>query len=1093
MYWDKPNLRITTGNRLEILLGDLAETVRKPLGDPLSPETIVVQSRGMARWVAMGLAVQNGISANNHFPFPNAFLEEIFRALFNECLDLSPYEPDILACRVMRILPEKIGETGFEDVRSYLEDDAHGLRLYQLSKKIADTYDQYLIFRPEMIRAWEKGKAGHWQARLWRRLATETSIPHRAQNRYELFKRIRSGELDGSLLPGRISVFGISYLPRFYIHTFIMLAEIIEVNLYILNPCRSYWGDIVSSDDIQRVCKRYATGAPQPTDLHLEKGNPLLAAMGSQGRDFLSVLGVSDFDFLDRFHEPDGNSLLSCIQWDILNLVDRRPVRVNHLSDREGSESSSAELKPHIPSDSPSIQVHSCHSPLREVEVLRDSLLSMFEADPELTPSDILIMAPDIVTYSPYFRSIFDPPGKDGPKIPFSIADVRKTNGKRTIEGFLALLNLKDSRLGVPDVMRLLESECIVKQFGLFEADRRKIENWLRDTHVRWGLDEGTRIQLGLPGIRDNTWRAGIERLILGYAMPESEEFLFAGILPYDHIEGGDAKTLGKLLTFLDHVFGAVERLNKKMPLSEWRITLLDLIDTFFAADGEDEYDVQTLRDICIKLETVQTVSDFREPVSLDVIRHMIDTHLEKKRVRGGFLTGNVTCCEMLPMRSIPAKIVCLMGMNSDAFPRNDRKVGFDFIRRYPRPGDRSRRNDDKYLFLEAIISARSRLYISYVGQSIDDNSTIPPSVLISELLDYVSEGFGIPEQDVVVRHKLHAFSPSYFTAGNRLFSYSKTAHAGAVRTGRTEPPSPFIETALPEMSEALKSVDLETICDFFSHPAKSILQKRLGIFFDTGPGRMTDKENFDLDLLERYKLNQDLVRARLRRSDWRKTYPFHKAEGGLPQGNVGEAVFRNLDAEAGAFVRKIDEKLPKTIAKTTKLELDVGGIHVTGEVSDLYTDGIVGYRYASIRAVDRLYAWIRHLAVCSLFEETTRFTSVFYGKNKQLRFNYVKESRQVMEELLSLYVKGMSEPLHFFPGSSLVYVQQRSERRKPREAALDTAMRHWQGNDFKRGEGEDPYYHLCFRHGDPLDRSFEEISETIYTPLLAHCEENNF
>ncbi|MBU0987909.1 MAG: exodeoxyribonuclease V subunit gamma, partial [Proteobacteria bacterium] len=737
-----------------------------------------------------------------------------------------------------------------------------------------------------------------------------------------------------------------------------------------------------------------------------------------------------------------------------------------------------------------SVQIHSCHSPMREIEVLYDNLLAMFEQAPDLLPKDIIIMTPDIELYGPYVQAVFDTQTDERLRVPFSIADQSVRRESRIIEGFLSLLNLPGSRFSVPQVMALLEIPGVKENFDLTESDIALVENWIKATNIRWGIDAHSRDQLGLPAFSENTWRTGVERLLLGYALPGHERRMFAGILPYEHIEGNEVIIFGKFLEFLDRLFKAADTLQHRRSLAEWHTILEDLIEQFIAPQEEIEREIQVLRRMFENLDTYQELSGFDQDLPIEVLRSYFKNHLEKEHFGTGFITSGVTFCAMLPMRSIPFKVICLVGMNYDAFPRASKTMSFDLIRENPRIGDRSRRNDDKYLFLEALISARKKLYISFVGQSVQDNSQSPPSVLVSELLDYIQEGFGIPAGQVITHHKLQGFSPEYFKKAGRLFSYSKENYAAA---GSLQEPCeirPLITDALPMPPPKWKHIDIDTLCAFFSNPAKLFAQKRLGIYLTETKTISEETESFSLDGLEKYLVGQDLVETRLSESEDKDDFSVQQAQGRLPHGNVGKLVYNEMRLDAETFVQKIESLIKGHRAETREVDLEIAQFHLSGRIANIYDGGLVQLRYAAIKPKYLLNTWIYHLILCVLVQNDSLKNSLLVCKNGVRAFERVNNAADLLENLLSLYWKGMSEPLRFFPESSFEYVQKLLLKDQAEPMALNGARQKWLASDFARGESDDPYYDLCFKSIDPLDDDFQNIAQDVFGPLLNHCTE---
>ncbi len=1079
-------LKLFTSNRLEILADKLAELLSEPPASPLDAEVIVVQSRGMERWVSMQLARRQGICANLKFPFPNAFVQDVFRGVLPDLPQRSPFDPDTITWRIMRLLPSCIDRPGFEDLGTYLKDEGDRLKRLQLSERIADTIDQYLLFRPEMIFEWEAGKENHWQAQLFRELVKECGKGHRAALGMELLKTIKESSSPFKGLPERVSVFGISALPRFHIQIFSAISRVTEVNLFLMNPCREYWGDIVSEWEMKR--KGFVQAGKDLTleELHLVKGNSLLGSMGALGRDFFDLINETRVEEFACFEESEEDGLLSFIQSDILNLRDAGQRMDNRMI---------------IDENDTSIQVHSCHSPMREMEVLNDRLLDMFEKDPDLSPEDVLVMTPDIEAYTPYIRAVFDVPEDAKRKIPFSIADRTVLRESEIIDTFLAILDLSGTRLGASRVMGVLESPAVRRRFGIKEEDLDLVQRWVLDTRIRWGIDGRSRADMGLPGFSENTWRAGLTRLLLGYAMPGRDESMFGGVLPYDYMEGGDALVLGRFTEFIERLIRHVLSLGMPHNLSGWTRTLTDLLEDFFMPDETTERETQLLRGTLSDLAGMKEITAFDEKIDINVIRWHLGRCLEREVSGSGFISGGITFCAMLPMRSIPFKVICLVGMNNDAYPRQSKPLSFDLMAQKPQKGDRSRRDDDRYLFLEVLLSTRKTLYISHVGQSIRDNSHIPPSVLVSELLDYIEQGFEIPGKSVldriVVRHRLQPFSPEYFKKDEKLFSYSgENLRAAQILAGDRGEPIPFISRGLSDPApEEWKAVGLDDLCAFFGNPAKFLLERRLWIYLREKASTLEEREAFDIKGLEKYQLEDQLMKKRLKGLQLKDLLPSTRAGGLLPHGTVGECTYEEIGRGVEGFAEKIEGYTREKILEPLDVELRIGGFGITGRIHTVYPERFVQYRYAKIKPRDRLKVWIYHLVLNTIGADHYPRHSMLAGLNPSSKdsewilceYPEVKKSEAILEGLLDRYRAGLVMPLHFFPRSSWEYARMLLGKDKTEEDALVNALKIWEGDFYKRGECEDPYYQLCFGNANPLDSEFKVIAEEVFGPLLRY------
>jgi exodeoxyribonuclease V gamma subunit len=1072
-----PNLRLFTSNRLEILADALADVLRTPLSSPLAPEILLVQSKGMERWVSMQLAQRHGICANGRFPFPNRFVHDVFRKVLEDVPEHSPFDLDVMTWRIMKSLPSLMEQQGFEQIRSYLESSQGDLKRYQLSEKLADLFDQYLLFRPEMIFQWEEGKDKSWQAALWRELAKGHVKDHRAALARMFFSRLEASSDRFTDLPERVSVFGISALPRLHLQVLAALSKVTQVHLFLMNACREYWGDIVSDWEM----KKRSGGRPSSAEaLHLEKGNSLLASQGTLGRDFFDMIHEFPCEEYPLFDDPGEDNMLRCIQSDILNLRETSGRRILR--------------------DDRSIQFHSCHNPMREIEVLRDQLLLMFEEDPSLKPGDILVMTPDIETYAPYIQAVFDLPPEDPTRIPYSIADrsVKKESG---IGGtFLAVLDLYGSRFGASQVLSLLESEAMRRKFSILEEEMLLLVSWVRETRIRWGVDSESRQEVDLPPFQQNTWRAGLDRLLLGYAMPGKDEKMFEGILPYDAVEGSESRVLGKFAQLLEKLFASVREMSGPRSLEEWSDFLLALLDELFLPDEASEREIQVIRETLKDWTRLQREAEFPEQVGVRIIRSYVEQVLERKGFGLGFLTGGVTFCAMLPMRSIPFKVICLIGMNGDAYPRQSKPLNFDLVASHPRRGDRSRKHDDRYLFLEVILSVREKLYVSYIGQSMRDNSPVPASVVVNEFMDYLEENFEIHPPDLLItRHRLQAFSPRYFSGDTKLFSYSRENCDGArMLLEKEKVYGPFVSGKLSDPDESWRTVRIEDLCLFFTRPAKLLLAKRFGINLENEAASVEDREPFDIEGLQRYELEQRMLKRSLSGKSLRDYLGPVRASGQLPPGMVGDCLYEDLSRGVDRFVQAFSPFLTGKPLDPLEVDLDMGLFKVEGRIENIYTERAIRYRYTTLKAKDLIRAWIYHVALnCAGSEEYPRTTMVVGLSEKggeriwsACHYKSLENGEELLTQILQTYWKGLMMPLPFFPEISWEYAERTIKKGGSPEDALRYARSSWQGNEYTRGAGQEEYNRICFRGRDPLDAEFQRISEAFFGPLIEHMEE---
>ncbi len=771
-------------NDLDVLKGILLSLMKHNPPSPFEQEAILVQSQGMAHWLKLNIADGLGVSAQVDFPLPFSFVWKVFNQLRPDLPERSHFDKPFMTWKLMTLLPELI-EAARDNpdhpcaaIAHYLDDDPQGLRCFQLSQTIADVFDQYLVYRPDWLLAWENQQdeiegadisLHPWQPVVWRALVERSrelghSLDHRARLMEQLADLVRQHPERLKGLPKRLFVFGIAALPGSYWQVLNAISERIEVHFFLLNPCRNFWGDIVDDKRRARILRQSPESAA-----YLERGNPLLASWGQLGRDFLTMVHDTELEldveaWVDPQPQPQRN-LLQHLQADILELQDRQQLAFTEQA------LDSSDFKQAVEASDDSIRIVSAHSPLREVQRLQDQLLNWLADDPALQPRDIVVMVPDIDAYAPYIDAVFasaDISRKaNSLYIPWAIADQSLVAENPLLDTFLALLALPDSRMTVTEVQDWLEVPAIRLQFGIAESDLDTIKEWLQRANVRWGLDRQQRHGLGVPGFEQNSWRKGLRQLLLGLMIPEtlppsSMVPGWQGDWPVSAVEGSSAELLGKLLALIDALEYWQQALAKPATALQWVERVSELTRQLFTSDfsradqvsayeqQRQQNSLQQIRDAIQswqqELELGGLVNDEQggeQQLSIRVVRAWFVNELGQQGGWQRFLAGPVNFCTLMPMRSIPFRVVCMLGMNDADYPRKVTPVGFDLIMAGKRrQGDRSRRDDDRYLFLEAVSSAQDKLYISYRGRGVRENNEQQPSVLVSELTDYLCDGY---------------------------------------------------------------------------------------------------------------------------------------------------------------------------------------------------------------------------------------------------------------------------------------------------------------------------------------------------------------
>ena len=655
-------LTLHTSNRLERLADQLAELIAGPLRSPLLPEFIVVQSNGMRRWLEQQIAERHGICSNVHFPFPQKFFNDLLQGAFPQTEATNLFDQEVMTWRIMKDLPRLTPRPEFAAVANYLHGERSDLRAYELARRIARVFDQYLVFRPKMILDWDAGEGNDWQPILWRQLQQAAPGRHQAALGLQLIDALKR---DRAPIPERVSIFGVSTLPPFYISLIGEISARCPVHLFVMEPTPHWWGDIRS--------KREKARAKQPELFGFDEeevgDNELLGANGKVSRDFLNLMAeltpvAEHEDFVSPAKTESGaTSMLLEVQSDIFEL-----------------KSGPAKVKRSIASTDRSLQIHSCHSVVRELEVLHDYLLDLFQRDPALKPKDILVMMPDVSVYAPFIEAVFGVPENPKHKIPYLIADREPRASSGIIDTFFRILEILSGRFTASEVFAILEAPAVQRCFQIAPAEMETIRRWVNDCAIRWGIDAQHRARLGLPAFAENSWRQGLDRMLLGCALRPQNRELFDGILPFDEIEGSDTELLGNFVEFVEGLFSRAGEFSKPRSLSAWRRDLHETLDVFFEAEEAAQRELNRLRAAIAALGEIGAASQNESAVPLDVVIAQLEHSLEESGGGAGFLSGQLTFCALKPMRSVPFKIICLLGLNDTAYPRHGRAPSFDLV-----------------------------------------------------------------------------------------------------------------------------------------------------------------------------------------------------------------------------------------------------------------------------------------------------------------------------------------------------------------------------------------------------------------------------
>jgi exodeoxyribonuclease V gamma subunit len=1018
-------LHVHRAERADCLIGALGELLADPLPDPFAAEVIAVPTHGMERWLTQRLSAHlgtsagraDGVCANVAFPSPGRVVADALAAAGGDDPETDPWVPYRALWALLETIDACVEERpGWAEplVRHLAAGQDDRSRRLSTARHLAGLFRRYELERPDMVLVWADGgdEAGGgpaldpvaaWQPQLWRGLRARIGRPGLAERLGPACGRLRA-EPTLSSLPSRISCFGLTRLPVAQLEVLRALADGgRDVHLWLLHPSPASWhatAQLAEHSGVRR--RRDALALPLPA-------NSLMASWGRDVRELQLVLAGAR-PFGDTHHPMAGatSTLLARLQDDVR--ADRSPPGP--------PPGAAADLRLELDPGDRSVQVHACHGRARQVEVLRDAILHALADDPSLEPRDVIVMCPDIETFAPLVQATFgagedladghafelpddlhpaEPPSID---LRVRLADRSQRQTNAVLGVVSRLLELADERLTASQVLDLVDREPIRRRFGFDDDDLARLEEWVAASGARWGLDAEHRRAFGLDHVADGTWRTGLDRLAVGVAVAEDGPRLVGGVLPLDDVDSSSIELAGRFAELLDRLGTALRALAGPQPLPAWSASLAAAADALTATTTGDAWQRSVLQRILADLcDDAATVGATTETVGLTLadVRSLLSERLQGRPTRANFRTGHLTVCTLSPMRSVPHRVVCLLGLDDTYFPRRGSRDGDDVLLDDPHVGDHDAPAEDRQILLDALLAATDRLIVTYTGRDERTNAARPPAVPVSELLDVIDRTARIADAGaaaaasvraardaVVVHHPLQPFDARNFIPGALVsggpWSYDPTARDGArALAGERRPPSAFLAAPLEPVNAPV--IELDDLVAFAGHPVRAFVEQRLGIRATGRAAEIHDTLPIELDPLARWAVGDRLLAARLAGADLSDAVAGERARGTLPPGRIGAGAIERLTPLVEAVVTAAAQAGVRSDSDTVDIRLELPGDRLlTGTVAGVAGDHLQAVAFSRVSAAHRLAAWVRLLALTAADPERP-FAAVTVGR----------------------------------------------------------------------------------------------------------------
>ncbi|WP_110181358.1 exodeoxyribonuclease V subunit gamma [Nocardioides solisilvae] len=1046
------------------LADELGGLLAAPLPDPFEQEVVVVPVKGMERWLTQRLAHRlgtasgdDGVCAGVRFLAPSSLVALL---LGRERDD--PWSPDQLVWPLLGVVDGALGEPRFEALSAHLGhhdgDELRRGRRFSVAHRLASLFSSYAVQRPRLLADW---RAGHdtdgaggalaadllWQAELWRRLLARVDAPAPDERHAATLERLREG--DPSLdLPTRLSLFGHTRLPVTEVELLAALAATREVHLWLPQVSATLWEELAPT--------ALAGPVPRESDDSVRLvGHPLLASLGRDARELRRTLGPAAARV--EVHEPapaaapePPETLLGWLQADL------RANRAPGAATREA--------RALAPGDR-SVQVHAAHGQARQVDVLREVLVGLLEDDPTLEPRDILVMCPDIEGYAPLVSAGFGLADVAGPQTGHPAHQLRVRLADRSpgatnplLAVAATLVELAHGRLTATQVLDLAATEPVRGRFALGDDQLERIATWVRQAGIRWGHDAAHRGEFGLH-LDANTWRSGLRRVLLGAAVSGLGHRQVGGTLPVDDVGDGDLDLVGRFAELVERLHAFVDRTREARTAGAWTAALGDAVHELTTTAPDDAWQLAQLdRELARVAASAGGGAETR--LRHADVRALLAHRLRGRPTRSNFRTGTLTVCTMVPMRSVPHRVVCLVGLDDGVFPRTTSVDGDDVLARRPLTGERDLRSEDRQLLLDAIGAAGETLVVTYTGRGEHTGAERPPAVPLGELLDALDRTTAGPVRErVLVHHPLQPFDEANLVPGGLVgdepFTFDRSALAGAV-AART--PAAVVRDLVPEplppaprsADEPVPEVSLAELHDFLRHPVQAFFVDRLRITTPYEADELKDAIPISLDALEQWDVGNRLVHDVLSGADPQAAMVAEQLRGLLPPLDLGAGVLTDVVTKVRPLVEKA-LSLRTGTPRTLDVSIDLGDRRVTGTVGDIFGNQVVRVGYSNLGAKQRIASWLDALALAAGHPDEN-WTVHTIGKHRssgkvaQVSPLAEPDARRWLRDLVDVHERGLREPLPVPPRTALAWAEERCHQLRGREADPDAkARREWE------------------------------------------------
>ncbi|XBC44247.1 MAG: exodeoxyribonuclease V subunit gamma [Buchnera aphidicola (Schlechtendalia peitan)] len=1092
--------------------------IQNPLHNPLNSEIFVTPNAQIDYWIKIFIANKYLITANINFLKFNTFVWKIFQNFSSHNYSNLEFTRYYLIWKMMNL-------KNIKHFSNFISKSNSKIKLFEILSFLSKTFEQYLIYRPDWIKKWQENskKQNNTHAStnqyevLWIELIKYMNSKHQStwnfSNILFYLENKFKKKLNITQFPPRIFIFENTYLTPYHLIILKQISQLCDIHFFYTTPYQ-YEEQLLSkfnkikkcninltqknAADLLKTTRKFKIFIQKKINIHNSMN--YIASWGEYGLENTVLLNLIQKKQVNIFNTKETTCLLQKIQKNIIQNNFLKNNNINKINIHN-------EKKYKIFKNDKSLAIHVCLTLRREIEVLHDNLLNILNTNHDILFHDILIISKNINIYTPYIYSIFNKiNGKN--YIPFFILSDTYLENKTTIfKIVIEMLDLPNISLDNEKILNLLSNVFILKKFKIKSKEIIILHKIIQQSCITFEADSTNETYESHINHEYNNLSIGEENIFLGRAMNDINYITWNKNVPYQYLSTKHYKIFGKFVTFSILLKKWKKILSTEKSLKHWKILFEQFLQDFFINDDSEKQEIIFIKKQWNKIIDPGIRENYKGKISIKILKNeLLNYNSQKINIHGCF-SGKVTFCNGFKLRSIPFKVICILGMHEKFVIQKTSTSNLSLMYQYPRICDPHRPNKYKYLFLETLLSTKKFLLISYYKNSEHTNSIHEQSLIINQLFLYISKNFYISKKynnkckcqninklllHIYYFHTNELYSTKNFYHNYKFHSFSQTWFkiSQLTRTYKNN-----FEKPLPKIQ--YKHINMFNLISFWKNPIRYFFNQRLHVKLNLITTNNLYQEDYFIKAIDRYWINVDILNFLLYRKSIKKLFLYYKYKGIIPSGNIGKIYWNNQLSLITPLYEKIN--LQKKKLRNKKFCIQTGIHFLYGLLKNINTTGLLRWTPSIIKNTDIISLWLEHLVYCCIYNTGD---SIMFGlKNTNLTFHRLKKNQasHLLNKYVSGYIEGMTKPILLTnTGINWInYIYDKnnkniSTKKQHIQKAKSIMLQTWEGNNWKKGEKDDLYIKRTISTLN--DKNIFQICETSkiwMLPILKHIKYN--